>query len=252
MPQETTYSARFSTPDWIGRATDQTLALPVYRDGALAAPASGTFTLTDPAGAVVVSAAAVTVSASVATYSLAAATVPATLNLSDRWLETWSLVMPDGRTYPFRRDAALVRARLYPVVTDLDLTRLHTELREWMAQDASSLQNYIDAAWDDVLLRLMEDGRYPSLVLSPWSLRGAHTWLALAYAFRDYASSAAGSADKYGPLAAHYLEEYGKAWSRLRFTYDIDEDGVVDDEEQGVAAEPVLMLVQPGRTPWPR
>lgn len=252
MPLVTTYAPRFATPDWIQRATAQTLALPVYRDGALAAPTSGTVSLLDPAGVAVVDEAAVTVSASVATYALLAASVPATLAYSDRWQERWTLLMPDGRTYQFWRDAGLVARRLAPVVSDPDLTALHTELRQWVAEDQSSLQGYIDSAWDLVLLRLMQAGRWPYLILSAWSLREAHLYLSLAHAFTDYASSAAGSADKYGPLAAHYRGLYEKAWSRLTFTYDLAEDGAIGAADEGVSADPVLMLTQPAAwTRWP-
>lgn len=253
MPQETTYSARHSTPDWIQRGVQQTIALPVYSNGALAAPSSGTVSVYDSGGIAIVDAQAVTVSAQVATYTIAAVTLPDTLALSDRWLEVWTLTMPDGRAYTFRRDAGLVRGRLYPVVSDVDLTRMHTELREWMAQDQTSLQNYVDAAWDDVVLRLIEDSRWPYLILSPWSLRSAHTWLALSYTFRDYASSAAGAGDKYSALAQHYMEQAEKAFGRLRLTYDFDQDAVVDPDDVGVSGQSVLMTnAPPSWERWPQ
>jgi hypothetical protein len=223
----------------------------VYRDGALVAPSSGTVSVYDADGTAVVDEQAVTVTASIAAYSVSAATLPVTLALSDRWRVQWTLAMPDGATHTFIRDAGLVRSRLYPVVADVDLTRLHTELREWLAQDQTSLQGYRDAAWDAIVLRLLEDGRWPHLILSPWALRGAHIALTLALAFRDYAASSGGSPGKYDALAAHYAAEYDAAWGRIRLTYDLDKDGLIDDDEQGVSGEPVLMTTVPGNWRWP-
>ncbi len=248
MPQGTTYSPRYATPDYIQREAAQTIELPVYRDGSLAVPSSGTVSVFDESGDAVVNEQAVTVSAGIGTHSILAATLPDTLTFSDRWQERWTLVMPDGLTYEFWRDAALVRRRLYPVVSDLDLTRLHTELRAWMAEDQSSLQNYIDSAWDAVQLRLHEAGRRPYLVMSPWSLRAVHLVLALAYTFRDYAASAGDG--KYADLAEHYLSEHNAAWDRLQLVYDVDEDDVIDNAEQGLAGQPVLVTNVPGRWRW--
>ena len=252
MPQETTYTARFSSPDWIQRAITQTIECPVYRDGALVAPDGGgasTVSVYDADGAAIVDEQSATITNSIATYSIADTVIPATLALSDRWRVVWSLSMA-SIGFTFTRSAGLVRRRLYPVVTDADLTRLHTELRAWMAEDATSLQGYIDAAWDDISQRLIEDGRWPFLILSPSSLRAAHVALSLHMAFLDYASSAGGAAGKYDALATHYAAKFEGAWDRLKMVYDFSDDGLIADDEQGVAAYPVIMTVNPGRWRW--
>ena len=249
MPQEVQYSTRFATPDWIQREVAQTIELAVYRDGSLVAPSAGTVSVFDAAGDAIVDEETVTVTASIATWAITAVTLPDTLSLSDRWQERWTLTLA-GQAYTFWRDAALVRRRLYPVLTDLDLTRKHSELRAWMAEDSSSLQNYIDDAWDDIVLRLMEDARWPFLIMSAWSLRGVHKNLALAGTFLDYSSSAAGTDGKYSKLAAHYEEQYEAGWARLRFTYDLNNDDEISSAEQGVSGEPVLMTNVPGN--WGR
>lgn len=250
MPTTSPYTARHSVPTWLERGRDNTVTLPVYRDGALVVPSAGTLSVYDAANVAIVDAQAVTVVDGVATYAIAAATLPSTLALSDRWREEWTLTL-DGVARVFVRGAGLVRSRLYPVVTDLDLTETHTELRQWMADDSTSLQSYIDSAWASVQLRLIEQGRWPYLILSPYALREAHLCLSLARCFRDYASSAAGTGvGKYAELAAQYQEQYDQAFARLRLQYDADEDGQIDVDEESVSGDSVLYTNMPGA--WTR
>ena len=145
MPQETLYTARFPYPDEIVRAKAQTIECAVYRDGALVAPASGTVTVYDEGGSEIVDAAAVTVASSIATYAITAAMVPATLSLSDDWAIHWNLTFSSGQVDKFRRAACLVKASLKPVITDADLTDVHTEQGSWIS--GSTAQSYIDAGW---------------------------------------------------------------------------------------------------------
>lgn len=246
MPQVTEYSARFAVPDFIERAKTQTLELPVYRNGALVAPSAGTFTLLDESGDTV-DTGAVVVASSIATHALDSAAVPATLALSARWRERWVLTLA-GVVHTFYRDAHLVRERLWPVITDADLTRLHSELRSWLADDASNLQGYLDGTWDEIQLWLLAQGRRPYLILTPWALRQWHLNLALAAVFRDYASSAGDG--KYRALADTYDGKAVQARDALVLTYDDDEDGIVDAADEQLAGEAVLMATRPGR--WVR
>jgi len=244
MPQETLYTARFNAPDMLQRAMAQTIELPVYRDGALAAPSSGTVFLFKEDGTAVVDAQAVTVASSIATYDVLAADLPATDPVSTLWWERWDLTL-DGQSYRFTREAWLVLRQLYPVVTDLDLTAVHTELRDWMAQDSSSLQGYIDEAWRQIESKLLNQGRRPNLILSPHALRDPHWTLSMALIWTDY-SSHTDRSGKYQALADMYREQFKAAWAALRFTYDFDEDGEPGTDEQGHGAEPVVVLGAPG------
>ena len=250
MVQETRYTLRHQSADWIQRATAQTIQAPVYHNGELVAPTSGAVSVIDPNGTAHVDAQAVTVTDDIATYRILAATVPATLDLSARWIIRWVLII-GGTTYTFHRDAALVRSRVYPVITDLDLERRHTELREWKPRDRSSFQPQIDEAWDMIMARLMEDGKYPYLILSPHSLRTVHTYGTNEILFTDMAS-ALNNNGKYAAMAAMYGKKYEAAWDRLVFNYDTDQDGRIDDEEEGLAGVPVLMTNRPGNWGWIR
>ena len=246
MAEHVLYTTEIRLPDFIVRDAANNLLLPIYRDGALVAPTAGTITVKDEQGTEIVSAAAVTIAGDIAQYSILAATLPVTLTLSERWTERWVLTMPDrAEPYIFVRDAHLVLRQLWPVIADIDLLGFHSELRQWMAEDQSSLQGYIDASWFIINSRLLENGLRPYLVLTPAALRTSHINLALAMAFRDY-SSATTSAGKYKLLADHYQEEYEKSWSRLNFKYDYDEDEKIGSSNEIAGAQPVIMTTIPG------
>lgn len=226
---DTIYSARFVTPERIERGRANLIKCAVYRDGALAEPTSGTVSVWTAAGTSVVDAATVTITSSVAEYSIAAATV-ASLGLEDGWRFEWSLVMPDGITHVFRTDGALVRRALYPPVSDVDLFRLHSDLNP-SATDALTpsgwdAQDYLDEAWAEIDARLVAQGRFPWLILSPSSLRGVHLYGTLERIFRDFSTSAGDG--KYQALADHYAAKTAEAWTLVSLRYDADEDGIAD------------------------
>ena len=243
MPQETPYSATFDGPDYLARATTQTIACAVFYDGQIATVASGTVTVKDGAGDEIVAAGVVTVVAGVATYSVTAAVLPATLAYSDDWMIFWSLVLPDGRTYPFKNSAALVHSRLYCPVAQGHLTERHTELAQWVREYDKSLQPYITAAWREGTQRLEETGRRTHLILNSSALFLYVLKLSLAFAFRDYSTSLQGG--RYAEIEAQYLKEAEEAWQRISLRYDEDEDQIPDDER--IPAGPPVMLMRPGR-----
>lgn len=245
MTQETRYSVSWFGPDEIMRAEDNILECPVQLDGspALDSADSGTVTVYDEAGTAIVSAAAVTITSGIAVYTLTAATVPSTLSLSDRWQVVWALTI-DGTDYVFKRKAALVRSRIYPVVCESDMTTLHFELRLWVDQHDQSLQQYIDGAWKFLYTWLRNQGKRPYLVLESTALFEPHLDLALALAFADMALLT--SNDKYLKYAEDYRKRYDEARSGMEFAYDYDEDGFEDVDEGAQPAESVVFLCKPG------
>ena len=74
------YSARIAYPSLLVRGVDTPVALPIYRDGALVAPDSGTYKLLGFGGATVLSH-AVSVVASVASYTIPAASLTNSLKI---------------------------------------------------------------------------------------------------------------------------------------------------------------------------
>jgi hypothetical protein len=241
---DTLYSCRFITPERVERGRDNLLKCPVYRDAALVAPASGTVSIWDAAGTAIVSAAAVTVASSVATYTLANATTTA-LALAEGWRFEWSLTFASpAETHVFRTDGALVRRRLYPVVTDADLVRLHSDLlassTDAIVPTGWDAQDYLDEAWAEIDAKLVAAGNYPNLVMSPSALRAAHMYMTLAAIFRDLSTSA--HEGKYATLAEHYDARATDAWSRLTFRYDSDDDGNADAANKRKAATATVWL----------
>lgn len=249
MPKETLYSAAWGpVPDLIQRGEDQVLRARIERGGSIVSPSATELTVYDGSGEAVVDAVAVSNDTDgIPAYTLTAATTTS-LELSAFWTERWDLTI-DGSAYRFVRPAQLVLQRLYPAITESDLLGVHTELRDWRANDQVDLQGYIDAAWDRIQLRLLQNGRRPSLVLSPGALFGVHLDLTLALIFRDYAASS--SADgKYMALALDYQKRHDNGWGDLRFDYDIDEDGKTSTEEADMGGEPVLLTNVPGSWRW--
>ena len=241
MPQQTAYSHSHGLPDFIVRAKTQTLECPVYSGSTLTAPSSGTVTIYE-GSTVLVDAAAVTITADIAIYSLGAATIPTTLSLSDNWLIVWELVI-GGETHTFQRTAALVRRELHPVVTPADVSALHQDASSLLAS-GQTLADFLDQAWDMLQRRLLAVGRRPYLVLSDFALFDSHRHLAAYLLFNDAASSVGDG--RWAEMAEHHLDRYEQEWSRLSLTYDMDEDGLVEDVEQGTAGPTAVFFGGPG------
>jgi hypothetical protein len=241
-------TARIPFPDFLERGRAQLVTLEVYRDGALDAPVSGTFTLTDAAGVAQVDAQAVTISASRAQYSIAALTLPSSLPLGEGWQEEWALVFSDGVERIFRRSASLVLRSIHPVITDADLLACYSDLDDLRPSDQTSYQTSIDEAWRQIIGRLVGRGRRPYLILDPWSLREIHLETTLSIIFRDFASSI--GEGRYLDLAESHKKTAASAWRQLTFQYDSDHDGKADGRGRRTAAEPVIYLSNAPRGRW--
>lgn len=245
---ETVYTVRAPYPDYLVRGRAQTVSLPLYRDGALAAPtASGsTFALLDSAGGDVVAAAAVTVSGSVASYALDASDLPSSLTLGRGYREVWHLVLPDGSTRDYRRDASLVLYAAYPVITDDDLLGVYSDLGRQLKVGTTTFQGYIEEAWKRILGRLEGQGVFPECIVTDWSLREVHTELTLHLVCLDFGRTAGG---RWLELAASHKKEFEMAWSRLRFATSAD-GANADGSAMRPANKGVTFLNASPRTTW--
>ena len=224
MAARTEYQPRFWQPAYLERDRPTPLEIEVYAAGALSAPTSGTISIYNASNTAVVSAAAVTIASSKATYTLAAATVAASA-YGMGWRVEWSLVMADTLTYLFRQDGALVRVRLYPVISDADLLARHSDLNSYRPSASTSWEAWILEAWRTIVGRLEEMGRRPYLVISPESLRAVHQASTLAIICRDL-SGAGDPTNRWTALAEHYESEAQAAWGRLAMIYDETDTGV--------------------------
>ena len=219
-----------------------TVKLPVYRDGALHPPSSGTYTLLDEGGNKVIDAQAVTITDSIAEYDIAAIALPTTKHLSDGWLEKWSLVGGDGYTYDFQRTAALARTSLYPVISDDDFTILYSDLASIRPASLTSYQNVIDESWYQLIQRIRMQGNIEYLILDSQALRQAHINLALYLIFRDMDIGM--GEGRWFELAKEHQALYEAEYNRINFRYDEDQDGQLDDSRRR-AIRPIMYTSAP-------
>lgn len=245
--QDTSYTARLPLPDDLERGAANTLKCPMYRDGALVAPASegSTVSIFDASRSTIVDAAAVTVTGDVATYSY---TPSADRDLEEGWLVEWSLAMPDGLTHTVRNDAALVRRRLLCPITDADLFRVYKSIDGDQASSVTSqttLQDYIDEAWVQINQMLWDAGRRPALIVGSHALRTPCLHLTLALFFGDQETRAH---EVFAAKAEHHRIAFEKAWSKVTLRYDEDDDNQHHDGRRK-AATATVWLGSPSRGP---
>jgi len=243
---ETRYTARAAYPATYQRGRIQTAAIEVYRDGALVAPTSGTYTLYKPDGSKLVDAQAVTVTSSVATYSLASGTDPllaSTLTLGEGYLEVWALTI-SGVRYDYRRQVALAMYEFHPVVTDADIEAEYPDLDALQGTALSSWQGMIDQAWKGIIDRLRGLGHYPYLIMSPESFRRVHIEWTLYLIFR-WASLNQG--DRWATLREEHKRGMDRAWSEMNFVVDTDHDGFADSQDRRASMQVVHVNGSPQR-----
>jgi len=210
----TLYSARWQGPEIVERGQAQTLSCPTWRDGLPAVPSSGTLSLYDETNTAVLDAVVVDLVDGEATYELLEADTASRMPV-EGWRVEWALLMPDGRTHTFRRDAVLVYRRLYPVVTDRDLFDLHADLERRKPKGRTSYQEVIDAAWASIESKLVAKGVRPWLILSGSALREAHLAKALEIVFRDFSEGNTESQEWI--LAEKYEALFKVAWDGTTF-----------------------------------
>jgi len=231
VPNVTPYAARFATPDLIERDKAQTLTLEIFRDGVAVVVTSGTLDLFKADSTLALDVVAVTITDGNPTYSLLAATVPTTEAYSSLWREEWLLVI-DGETIRFVRDAHLVRRLVYPVIGQTDILRRHSDLVRQLPQDRTSWQHAIDEAWDTILGRLFAVSKWPYVIVTPWALREVHLYESLAKIIAELTTFTNGRG-RYAELRTEYADKADTAWARVQFDQDVDQDGATDDRTGG-------------------
>lgn len=219
---DTIYAALLSGPELLERGRDNRCTCPVARAGAAVAPSAGTFTALDGSGMAVVSG-AVSVVGGVASFTVLASAL-AGRSLAEDWTVEWALAMPDGVSHTFRRSAALCRRRLYPSITDSDLIARHSDLGELRPSSQASYQGQIDAAWEELLSFLRQQGSLPHRIISAEELRLPHLFGTLALIFTDFMLTAGGEA-RWAALADKYSREAFHARQRITVRFEVDDSG---------------------------
>lgn len=222
------------------RGAAHTIYAPVYLDGALDAPSSGTVSVYNASNTAVIDGQAVTVSGSIAQYAISSGDLTSE-DLGEGWRVEWSLTMSDGDVLTPRNEAALVRNALWPVISDVDIIRRMPSLDPSSTTAITTASNYqgeLDEAWTEIQLRLIRQGNRPNLILEPSALRDCHMSLTLAIIFEGRLASRLDLA--YQEQAQRYRDMYDRAWNELSFRYDVDDDGRAEPARR--AAQPTVWL----------
>jgi len=228
MATQRIYSPRIRIHDVLERARGCTIDLPIYRDNELVSPTAAYFRLENPEGNDVISRTAVSIVANVATYTIAPSELPTTLNLGDGYVQWWELTI-DGVVHTFKKPTAVALSALYPVISDLDLEAEYSDLATIRPSNlGSTYQTYIDEAWVQLIQRVRDQGNIEYLIMSPQSLRAAHKNLTFYLIFKDMDSSGLGEG-RYLDLAREHRKQHEFDFKRLKFTYDMNQDGRQDD-----------------------
>ena len=246
MNSSTPYAPQIKVPELLERGKSQTSLLPIYRDGALVSPTGVKYTLIAPDGSKTVDNATATYPGNIPQYTHSASLLSDSLNLGEGYVQEWTVTL-EGSPFIFRRNAALVKRRLYPVISDGDLTSTYSQLADIRPSNLTSYQTYIDEAWYTMIQKLrQEGGGLEYLVMSAESFREAHQNLTLYYIFRDFHSSLGQSNGRYLDLAGEHFRQYHHAWKQINFIYDFDHSGTSESPNQRVATQPVIYLCNPG------
>jgi hypothetical protein len=188
---------------------------------------TGTLELFNAAGVVVATEPLTFAPGGIATAAILAATLDAE-DFGTGWWAVWSLTV--GTTpFVFRNDAALVRARLHPTVTTIDLFRrlrsLDTADSERITRmSLSDYQDKLDEADIQIQLRLIEIDNRPGRIFSPSAARQAYLSLWIALIFEDLANFE----NDYQETADRWMARYEAAWNKLTLVYDAGDTGQPD------------------------
>ena len=248
MSSSTPYAAQIRTIELLEREKAQTSELKLYRDGAQLVPTAATYTLIKPTGADLLTGQTASIAPSgTVSYAHSAEQLKASENLGEGYVQEWAITI-DGEQYLFRRMAALVRRRLYPVVSDIDLTATYSDLANVRPSSLTSYQQYIDDAWYQILRRIRNRGMgYEYLMMSAESFFEAHRHLSLYLIFRDFHSSLGQSNGRYLDLANEHYRLYRDEFDSINFIYDEDHDGEADDPNKRTRGQPTIFLNRPGQ-----
>jgi hypothetical protein len=240
------YSPRIVAPDVLQRDTAQTVEMQVYLAGELIAPSSGTFKLLNPDGTDAIAASAVSVTNEVATYAISAGNLPTTLELSDGYVEVWSLIV-EGESLVVRREAALSKYPLHCPIADVDFVAgEYPDIVDSLGEYAGSLQGFIDEAWAQIMERLWNSGQWPDLILSSSSLRQPLREMVMHLVMKFLFRKTSGDS-RFEILMNLHWDRFNSSYDRMTFKVDNDQDGTADSDNRDSAAKVIHRNVPPYR-----
>ena len=228
----------------IERNRSQLTEIKIFRDGSQIVPTNATYTLYKPDGAILLESKTGSIDGNgTCSYTISAASIPDSISLGEGYVEDWHITI-SGNVYRFRRMAALVLRRLYPVVGQNDLYNCYSQLSTILPSNLTSYQTYIDTAWEQILRKIRSQGSgYSYLVTSPESFFDAHINLVLSLIFYDFHSNLGSQTGRYYDLAQDHHKKYLDEWATIKFVYQEDESDIVPGEpNRRTAGQPVIYL----------
>ena len=247
MSLSTPYAAQIRTVELLERARAQSTEIRFFRDGSQIIPTAATYTLKKPTGADLLTAQTALIAGNgTVSYAHTAEQLAASELLGEGYVQEWTVTI-SGEDYIFRRMASLVLKRLYPVVSDVDLTATYSDLENLRPSSMSSYQQYIDDAWYQILRRIRNRGMgYEYLIMSPETFFEAHRHLSLYLIFRDFHSSLGQSNGRFLDLSTEHYRLYRDEFDQINFVYDESHDGRAEDADKRTRGQPTIYLTRPG------
>lgn len=241
MSNTTPYSARIRSVALLERDKAQNTTFQIYRDNTAVIPTVAKYYLSDRNGSFLVSdgVASIDSGTGMITYTHSASELPKTKNLGEGYLQEWKCTI-EGVEHIFRRMTSLVLRRLYPVISDIDLTSVYTDLQELRPSSLTSYQKYIDDSWYQIIRKLRSKGNFEYLIMSSESLYEVHRHLSLYLIFRDFHSSLGQSNGRYLDLANEHLKHFQFDFDNLSYSYDENHDNKIEDADKRTAQQPVI------------
>ena len=238
------YSTNSTTVVLIERERSQTSEIDIYRSGSQLIPTGSTYTLIDVNGKKIIDGVAATIA--VGGTCSHTFTIDNTHDLSEGYLEEWKITFADGNVPIFRRTAAVVRRRLYPVVSTQDLSNYYHTINDLLPVGLTSWQKYIDTSWDTIIRRVRSrSGSFPYLVMSPDSFFECHIHLSLSRIFEDLHASVGTTQSHFFEMSQSHYQKYIDEYNALNWVYDESNDGKADDPNKRTSSMSMITLNKP-------
>ncbi len=238
-------SYRVLYPDVLEREVPQTVSLEAWLNGALAPPDSATYTLIRPDGTAQINAAPASIVGGIATYAIPALSLPSTLAFGEMYQSRWAMTYGTQVDRP-RREAAVTAFKLYPPITDIDLTRgEYPDLINQLGDISTSLQEFIDQAYGQFVRKLWKINYWPDLIVSQHDIvdpvRQLALYLVMKALYRSQKSA------NWKELMDIHAEGWKGEWSGFKARLDKDHDGLADSEDKAAATTVVHRNMRPRR-----
>ena len=241
---ETVYTYRQTGPDVLQRGRANTVALQVWRDGALVAPTAATVTLVRPAGTLILDGVVAPIVADVATYTIGAGSLPATEPTGRLYQLRWSLTL-GGLARSVNRACTVAAYPMILPVTDVDLTEgEYPDLVDQLGDYGSNLQSFLEAGKREVLRELEQAGTWTDRISGPSDLYEPIKQAAFVKIFRFLFNT--NDSERSERLMEIHAARYSEVMGNLRTRMDSDDDGTPDSEDR----ESTSRIMHRGGATW--